>query len=524
VAKPFNYDLGGFDPVFPGITLHFPNEAIWNYTQAAAELIFSYAAQDMLSQNPNLERANIAPALVSEWLLQNPDRGFTLSADEKERLGQSLIAAVPNDAVGYLTASSAHEHERRHFHDWLLSPYTAAINAIRLEVFLNYARLRPFIYGGGTTVVPVPLTRWLRKTPPEQAELTQMWQALLSESGVKLRLPDFSPPGVLAAIENIERRYGSISGLFQPLNQLPGFNAAAVFEASAILIQTQAIHDIWGETASTRFIMEMANPENHTPYTYVLAPMTQWQKPGEVLENDILLGLVTWSLLGNNDVDTKNANPLVRLLHVFRYLGKHGFPQLGTPSQAIFASLEQECGAVGYHELLTQSVQLSDTILGNLMADVQPNASNFELGVLQAYEVLHDCHKHMVSHFLKDPDGYANPVDYLDRTLGIWPEPPVCWSFGRPFRRVKREALSNYKGVVLFDEPCDQDDVFLRRGITGRHEVTPIKVDLQIADNWQYACALTDTLFAEFNRDQPEIELQRDQWKKRGVYLMEVLT
>ena len=51
----------------------------------------------------------------------------------------------------------------------------------------------------------------------------------------------------------------------------------------------------------------------------------------------------------------------------------------------------------------------------------------------------------------------------------------------------------------------------------------PMKVDPQIADNWQYACTLADSLFAEFNRDQPEIEIQRDQLAKKGIYLMEVL-
>jgi hypothetical protein len=524
MAKPFSYDLGVFDPIFPGITLHFPNEAIWEHTSAAAAMIYSFAALDTLSRDPKLTEGDITPALLVGRLLENPDRGFTLSAEDKDQLGQSLIAGAADDAVGYLAAGSAHEHERRHFHDWLLSPYTAAINTIRVEVSLNYARLRPFIYGTGTTVVPVPLPRWLRKTASEQAELIQMWQGLLGET-IHVRLPDLSAPGVLPAIEAIERRYGSIGGLFQPLGGLPGLNAATVFEASAILIQIQAIHDIWGETAGTRFAVEMTNPANQTPYAYVIAPMTCWLKPGEAFENDILLAFVTWSLLGCSNADRENANPLVRILHVYHYLEKHGFPLLGTPAQAIFTALDQECGVVPYQELLTQSVQLNDAILNSLMSDISaPNISNFELGIVQTYGVLHDCHKYMVGHFLKDPDGYAKPVDYLDRTLGLWPEPPIRWSFGRPFRRIKREELSKYQGVVLFDEHADQDEVFLRQGITGRDEPTPMKVDLKIADNWQFACTLADSLFAEFNRDQPEIELHRDQLKKRGVYLMEVLT
>jgi hypothetical protein len=522
MAKPFSYDLGVFDPIFPGITLHFPNEAIWKFTGAAAAMKYSLAGQEILNRDPKLTKADITPTLILERFLQNPDLGNTRSAEDKDQLGKSVIAGALDDAVAYFAAASVHEHERRHFHDWLLSPYTAAISAIRLEVILNYARLRPFIYDNGTTVVPVPLPRWLRKTASEQTELIQMWQGLLGET-VQVRVPDLSPPGVLPAIEAIERRYESIGGLFQPLGDLPGLNAAAVFEASAILIQTQAIHDTWGQTASTRFAKEMVNPANNTPYMYAIAPMTRWLKPGEVLENDILLSLVTWSLLGNNNADRENANPLVRMLHVYHYLEKHGFPPLKMPTHAIFTALDHECGAVPYQELLKQSVQLTETIFNSLMSDVSAsNGSNFERGVLQAYRVLHECHKDMVGHFLSDPDGYAKPVDYLDRTLGIWPEPPLRWSFGAPFRRIKREELSKYQRAVLFDESADADEVFLRKGITVG--MMPTAIDAQIADNWQYACTLADSLFAKFNRDQPEIELERDHLKKRGVYLMEVLT
>ncbi len=182
MPRPFHYDLGDFDPIFPGITLHFPNEAIWKYTETVAAIIYSFGVQDTLHRDSNLTTADITAALMMEQLLQNPDRGFTLTAEEKDRLGLSLIANALDDAVGYLAAGSAHEHELRHFHDWLLSPYAAAINAMRMEVNLNYAQLRPFIYGSGATVIPVPLPRWLRKTASEQAELIRMWQDLLGDT------------------------------------------------------------------------------------------------------------------------------------------------------------------------------------------------------------------------------------------------------------------------------------------------------------------------------------------------------
>jgi hypothetical protein len=530
MAKPFSYDLGVFDPIFPGITLHYPNEAIWEHTQAAEAMVYSVWSRDVRVHDPKLTEADITPALVMERLLQNPDIGFALPAQERNRLGQSLIAHAPDDAVGYLAAASTFHHERRHFHDWLLSPYTTGITAIRAGVNLNYLWLRPYIFSAGTTVVPVPLPRWLHKTAIEQAELIKMWQGLLGDT-VQVHVPDLSAPDVLSVIEDTERRYGSIGSPFQPItlpdfSELPGPNAAAVFEASAILIQTQAIHDIWGETASTLFAGEMTNPKNQTPYMYILPGMSRFVKPGEMLENKILLALVTWSLLGNMHADGANAHPLVRINHVCQYLEKCGFPPLGMSIGAIFTALDQECGVVPYQQLLLQSVQLGDTIFNGLSSEFSaPTTSKFQLAIVQAYGVLNDYHKYMVYNFLKDPDGYANPVDYLDRTLGIWPEPPVQLSFGKPFHRVTREQVSKYyQQAVFFDEPAGQDELFLRRAIRNYTESTPMKVDLQIADNWQFACSLADSVFAEFNRDHPEIDLQRDQLKKRGVYLMEVIT
>lgn len=525
MPKPFAYDLGDFDPIFPGITLRFPNEAIWRHTGAVAALRYSLAAEVMLDRDPTLTADKITPDLIVETLLKDKTFGSPLSPEEKDRLGLSLIAATSDDAVGYLAAGSAHEHERRHFHDWFLSPYTAAINAMRVEVSLNYAQLRPVVFAKGTTVVPVPLPRWLRKTTNEQAELVRMWEGLLGET-VQVRVPDLSFPGVLPAIEAIERRYGSIGLLFSPLGGLPGLSAAIVFEASATLIQTQAIHDSFGETASNRFALEMTDPANRTPYGYVLAPMARWLKPGELLENDTLSTLITWCLLGNENVDKDNSNPIVRVLRVYNYLDKHGFPPLGTSARMIFDALDKASGSVPYAELLARSVQLNNSILGNILADIkaETNPSKFEIGVVQAYSLLNACHQYMVEHFLDDPDGYAKPVDYLDRTLGIWPEPPVRLSFGKPFRRMKREELATYQRFILYDEDAGPDQVFLRQGITGRDEPVPMKIDIQIADNWLYACTLTDLLFAEFNRDQHEFELQRDLFKKDGFYLMEVLT
>ena len=104
-----------------------------------------------------------------------------LHPTDKERLGRSLIDHDPEQAVGNLAVVSPSARATP-LPRLATQPYGAAINALRAEVFINYSRLLPALEAGGTTVIPVPLTRWMRKNHHEQAELIQMWQSLLGDT------------------------------------------------------------------------------------------------------------------------------------------------------------------------------------------------------------------------------------------------------------------------------------------------------------------------------------------------------
>lgn len=522
----FSYDLGAFDPTFPGITLYFPNQTTWDQVRSFTGILSSIAKTDLLSKNPRLSAGDVTREQIVRHLSVDLNFNSPLDDADKERLGRSLIDSDPEHAVGYLAVSSCHVHERRHFHDWLLSPYTAAMNALRVEVFMNYARLRPILRAGGTTVIPVPLTRWMRKTKHEQAELIQMWQSLLGD-GIEVRIPELTHPDVVSCIEAIERRYKSIGILFEPMGGT-NLDAAAVFEASALLIQTQDIHDLLGPTAHELFMSSMLEGQTNR-YTWFLRAMNNLRRSDEVLENDTLSTLATWCLLGSSNADLPNANPLTRLIHAVDYIKKSGFPEVSTSSHALFTALEKACGAVPYTEVLTQSLQLGETVLQILKENLSSDqgGSNFGRGLLEAYSFLLQWHTYMVGLFLQDPDGYCKPTGYLDRNLEKWPEPPVRYTFGQPFFRINRADLPKYERATLFESASTQDHAFLRQFIEPFPEhLMPghrKSVDLRPADNWQYLCGQADAVFAEYNREKPEIDYQREQAKKNGLYLLEVL-
>ena len=93
-------------------------------------------------------------------------------------------------------------------------------------------------------------------------------------------------------------------------------------------------------------------------------------------------------------------------------------------------------------------------------------------------------------------------------------------TFGRPFHRVRRSSLDKLDRVSLFEAESNAEEAVLRQHIV---QLPRGVVDLQIADNWQSLCGMADTVFAEYNRDHPEIQAQRDLARERGRYLMEVL-
>src|SRR5881275_44558 len=141
MGLPFAYELGEFDPNFPGITLHYPNEAAWRKVREVSALNYILATRGSGSE-PLASTEGMDPARMMSLLLEDADVGIHLSPREKDEIGRKFVARDPDNAVANLAVASAFEHERRHFHDWLLSPYTTGISQIRSEVFANYAALR----------------------------------------------------------------------------------------------------------------------------------------------------------------------------------------------------------------------------------------------------------------------------------------------------------------------------------------------------------------------------------------------
>ena len=518
----FSYDLGEFDPNYLGITQHFPNEAIWRERQDVLNTIRGQLSADFLKHSPQLSLQDVS---IEALIRHAKDSNFEspLTSGEKEELGLALIEQLADRSVARLAAGSAFEHERRHFHDWLLTPHAAELMAIRAEVCINGYQVNLALHAGGTNVIPVPVTRWLHKTEAEKAELLEMWQSLLGED-FKIRLPEFQDLDLLLAIENIERRYkASLGALFESIHHV-GISPSSIYEGSALLIQMQAIHDLYGPTASNMFINTMLGQDERSRYPVALRVLVGALPSNTRLENNTLSALITWCLLGRATTDRENSNPLTRLSHVVGYARKKGGFRPDASSRSIFEHLDRASGVVPYTQCLQDSMSDTKAICSSLYGDWTSTADppNGIIATIQAYELYARIHEYMANIFLQDPDAYVKPTNYLDTNFERWPEPFIRETFGRPFYAVKRDDLKNYSQATPFETARSGDTVFLRQLVWEIPEKSVI--DLTIADNWLFVCSLSDALFAEFNRDNPDIESHRERKKTKGVYMLEVLS
>jgi hypothetical protein len=515
MAKPFNFELGVFDATFPGITLHFPNEAIWGNSRAINASIESMLDQQIRTRNPDLGNQDISREQVRQHILESPD----LMEAEVSRALRQRLTEVPEEAVANLAGASVHVHERRHFHDWLLSPCFAAMNAMRIEVSLQYRMLSPFWLDGRVTVLPVPLPRWLRKTAAERSELLQMWQSLLGDA-VQVRVPEFTQSDALDAIAHVERRYNSMRVLFQSYGA-PGLSAAAPLEASALCMQTQTLHDMYGAEASAEFFQTMVAQQG-SPYDWFVKGVAASSPQGVPLELKSVTRLATWCLLGCATLDNEHANPVTRMIHMAtEYLKQHGMPKPEISARELFAALDRSFGAAPYEQCLAHSVKICESALDTFKSyAADPQASNYVKGLAQTYELFFEWHRYMAATFFKDPDSYADPLGYLDRSLAKWPEPPVRFSFGRPFFAVPRADLYRYSRPKLFEAESTAQIVYLREFLGPEDQQS---FDNQHADNWEYLCSKSDLVFAEFNRDRSGLDFYREELQKNGVRALEVL-
>jgi hypothetical protein len=240
---------------------------------------------------------------------------------------------------------SVMDHEARHYHDFLLSPYSIAIFRIRLMALANAVQALSTAKEIDGDVLPVPITRWALMSETARDDAEAGWRQDLGRPARAVGIPawtredlgDAGAPGAsvpvdaLSDVEKFEayvemaaRAYVRIDQLtqgFAATDDRPYLRPVYVHEASALTVQLAAVHAAQGEWEAVQFVDFLLNAELPQARMWVLVYQLasqlerMWSREsGPFAGIRRILSITTWAMLGDYDEERQNACPVGRLM------------------------------------------------------------------------------------------------------------------------------------------------------------------------------------------------------------------
>jgi hypothetical protein len=405
-------DFGGFDPRFLGITIRFETLDTWERFKTAAD-----------SHNAN-------------WLATLPDA----------------------EAFQLMAESTVLEHETRHFHDFLLSPYSQLIFRAKLQATVDGLQAISLLLHlgrqGGANCLPVPVARWCRMSLDERKRQVDEWNRGWKRPPVGLGwvppdlpiLPqnlhnvgmfsDVVSPGsnalerLLAATVRAYDRISDLLGKPGALEPPTPYQPWHVMELSALLVQCQQVWNVYGEKAAQVFRTKIAESGFPASAISLLDRLENlWHSRGLAIPVHYLSAIVTWALLGDYESEGSHACPARRITELYALLEKSGPPPPSLRARDLFDDWTKRTTLSNPFETLRNNVRKNENLLEQLrtLKSVQKHRGQrkaFNVGQFDAAAALLACTKHMRTMFEADPDAYVFPNRYLQE-LSNYVRPPV---------------------------------------------------------------------------------------------------
>jgi hypothetical protein len=180
----------------------------------------------------------------------------------------------PHDRFNCFSIVSIMAHEIRHYHDFLISPHSARIFRLRILILLNVLQIIPSFLRSGGNCVPVPITEWCElEDEARLAFISRLKKRPDGKPWKPISLPHFSVKSTTSFKDNytqIEEKDGLIENLIiaaaKHLDSIRAlsrshastlsedFQPADVYELSALLVQTQEVAKVYGESEAVEFL------------------------------------------------------------------------------------------------------------------------------------------------------------------------------------------------------------------------------------------------------------------------------
>src|SRR5215471_18847894 len=246
--------------------------------------------------------------------------------NDRSMTASELMQLSHPDAFAAAATLTVLAHEIRHFHDYLISPVGSFTYWNRLFASIAASQLlivehdrHPF------NCLPVPLPRWLRRTPDERALLIGRWNRVLADQGhPALVVPELAdivletamvtlrsnydlgarqPYQLTPWLDSVDRRYERLRRVSSVTHQVGDrlITPAHLFEASAIVVQTAEVAKAYGPAGLALFLHGLGLAGQRSLYTDIIdlfAPAVL-ARLGNELTLAQLSAAVQWCLLGD---------------------------------------------------------------------------------------------------------------------------------------------------------------------------------------------------------------------------------
>ncbi len=477
-------DYGGFDPSFIGATIRFSKLSAWDTWQRF--------------------NANTVPL--------------------------SLDHLMPEQRFEALSTVSVLPHEIRHFHDFLLTPYSAHIFQQRVLALAHVLQmLFPFKFAEDANCLPVPISMWCRLTENKRKQVLAMFQSGMSEMLLRpVNFPyieeDISITSKMKGILPLSQEtfdefvlrsifYSEKIDQFthnpQTVHGKFSLQPWQVFELSGLLVQLQNIWHMYGADDCNIF-KEHIMLANKSAYAKMLNLAFVMCEKTHLPLDSAASAVVIWSLLGSYDVDVWNACPSYRFIRLWDLVCKEGFPESLDDLEKVFNNWSCKLGLSTVDNGLASTQKAFHGLCNSIekyldISDLALPIKYREL-LFRFVNCVAKASDHMIEQFKNDPRAYVFPRLY-DNNAERFVNPILKIVFEGGMRLKSSIQEMESKGYIVDWAENKNGETFIRSMIS---TATASQHRYLNADDVHYVSTLmglTDFLLAKKSRARPEVQL-----------------
>lgn len=371
-------------------------------------------------------------------LFSDSDRLGWLKDYESAPDPRGWSAATGEPELDQIISISAPEHESRHFHDFLVSPIGLVTMGQRMQASIAGLQAINLMKKCAGRWIPAPVGRWLHWDETQRRRwVSDVGGAFGFELDDVVALPH-SPPDTmshrtpcshqlgehLCAEQQLSEQASAAAGAYRFLEVLRSIhvddldihvNAHSVFEASAHLVQMQAIYT--GQSAQAAQIFQHFLETASMPHLDALR--TIWgllHHASGAVSVDRLCELFTWMMLGPTDRVLSSGHPAVRcggVIQLARARPDHAIFTEQASTETVFDTLDALFGEPDWRaNIWAASDGANRRIAQYNDASIHLRGGYFD-GLFEVARHWHRDQAAARSTFLADPGTLAQPLRYI---------------------------------------------------------------------------------------------------------------